>query len=74
MRLIPESKMDWIEKVLLTRLWITVDSQQDELLVFGFAKEVLQYVNSNVDKPLSPAATHAGQMARGFVFLDFPSC
>lgn len=62
-RLIPEGRNDWMEKVLLTRLWITADSQQDDALVFDSAKEILGYYNVNVDKPLSAAATHAAQMA-----------
>ena len=54
--------MEWIEKALLTRLWITVESNQDDTTAFESVKGVLQYFHANVNKPLNPPAAHATQM------------
>ena len=58
LRVLPEDKDEWIEKILVTRLYMTVSRRDsgDALMVLD---ELFSYIVSNIKQPVSSAATVA---------------
>ncbi|KAI9856788.1 MAG: hypothetical protein M1824_005259 [Vezdaea acicularis] len=62
-RLFESENDDWIEKVFVTRLWMTVSATETS----GNTQSLVALVNelsSKLQKPLSASATHASQIVR----------
>ncbi|TAQ83981.1 hypothetical protein B7494_g7694 [Chlorociboria aeruginascens] len=58
LRVLHADKDEWIEKVLITRLWMTV-GQRDGSDSIAAVEQVLSTIMANVQRPVSPAATLA---------------
>lgn len=58
LRVLPESKEEWIEKVLITRLYMTV-GQRDSDDVLLLLEKLFSVIVESVKQPVSPAATLA---------------
>lgn len=59
-RVLQHERDDWIEKVLITRIWM-VTSQREGLDVIASVGDVVKIATSNIEKPLSAIAAHAAQ-------------
>jgi hypothetical protein len=54
---------DWIEKTFVTRLWVTVQDQSlQEEVSLPSLQRLLDAMMKKLEKPLSPTASHAGQV------------
>lgn len=62
-RLFEDGNEEWIEKALVNRIWMSTNSR-DSPEVLKSVREVLEFVGSNMTKPLSASATHAAQTVR----------
>ncbi|KAI9697243.1 MAG: hypothetical protein M1836_004807 [Candelina mexicana] len=60
MRTFSTEKEAWVEKVLITRLWISTNSS-DNNNVLNQLYAILDSIASNIKEPLSAHATHAAQ-------------
>lgn len=60
-RLFQSEKEEWIETVLINRIWMAT-SQRDGDDVLSSVHKSLAIVSSNLTKPISPSATFAAQM------------
>lgn len=60
MRLFREEKQIWIEKVVITRIWVGTSNNSAEYPIEKI-HEFLDSVLANSKVPLSPSATHAAQ-------------
>ena len=58
LRVLPEDKEDWIEKILITRLYMTI-RQSDSLDALMSLEELFSYIIANIKQPISSAATLA---------------
>lgn len=65
LRILPDRKPEWAEKVIITRLWAATnhDEASDALKVFG---ELLSMVLDGLAEPFSPAAGLAAQTVCSF--------
>ena len=63
LRLFREEKESWIEKAVITRVWICCTTRMAEETP-GKLQELLETVTRNLKAPLSPQATHAAQTVR----------
>jgi len=57
-RVLPEEKENWIEKVIITRVWLTL-RLSDDLAVITSLTAFLVVVSANIKKPVAPAASLA---------------
>jgi hypothetical protein len=71
-RLFREEKEAWIEKAVITRLWITSSSSIAEGTL-NQLREFLDEVLQNAKTPLSAQATHAAQTVSSSFLLTFES-
>jgi hypothetical protein len=61
LRLFREENQVWVEKAVITRIWIgTTNSSTDKIL--DQLQELLDTVSRNLRAPLSAPATHAAQV------------
>lgn len=60
-RLFEAEREDWVEKVLVTRIWMATAQREGQDVVTSVEK-ALTTVASNVEKPLSTLAAHAAQI------------
>lgn len=60
LRILQAERTDWIEKVIITRIWI-ITNQKDVPETLVLLEEVLSTVSGNLAQPFSPAATLAAQ-------------
>lgn len=58
-------KEDWIEKVVVTRLWITVSQRESEDSLLALS-ELLSMIASTLTQPLRAGAAHAAHTVRPF--------
>ena len=65
LRILPEDKEEWVEKVLITRLYMTV-SQRDSIDAWVSLEELFSFIVANMRQPISSAATLAAHTV-GFV-------
>lgn len=63
LRLLEDGKEEWIEKTIITRLWI-LTSQHDSMDILHALHKTLSNMASNLKHPLRAAAAHAGHMVR----------
>ncbi len=58
LRVLKQEKDEWIEKVLITRLWMATEQResQESLILL---QDLLSVISDNLIKPVSPAATLA---------------
>jgi hypothetical protein len=64
LRILREERDEYIEKVLITRLWITLSQREcPEALVS--LHELFSLIVANIKKPISSAATHGAHTVRG---------
>lgn len=59
-RVLQHERDDWIEKVLITRIWMGTCQREDPNVIASVG-EVLKIATSNIEKPLSALAAHAAQ-------------
>ncbi|TVY21229.1 hypothetical protein LARI1_G000647 [Lachnellula arida] len=62
LRILKMDKEDWVEKVLVTRLWISV-TQRDSPEALSSLKEFFTMIASNVNQPIGATATVAAHTA-----------
>ena len=60
LRILPEEKEEWVEKILVTRLHMTV-GQRDSVDALMSLEELFSFIVSNTKQPISPAGTLASQ-------------
>ena len=58
LRILPEDKEEWVEKVLITRLYMTI-GQRDNIDVLTSLEELFSFIVANMRQPISSAATLA---------------
>jgi hypothetical protein len=58
LRVLPEDKDEWVEKILITRLYMTV-GQRDSTDTLKVLEELFSFIVSNIKCPLSSTATLA---------------
>ena len=58
LRVLPEDEEEWIEKIIVTRVYMTI-SQKDSLDALVALEKLLSYIVSNIKQPVSSAATLA---------------
>lgn len=58
MRLFSDKHVEWVEKAVITRLWISVKSREDAV---GSIYNLLDMVLQGLGQPLRASATHAAQ-------------
>jgi hypothetical protein len=63
LRILQAERADWVEKVIITRLWI-ITNQRDVPETLVLLEEVLSTVSENLAQPFSPGATLAAQTVR----------
>ncbi|KAI9651758.1 MAG: hypothetical protein M1831_007602 [Alyxoria varia] len=56
-----ERSTEWIEKVVIMRLWILTDSDKDHDSMLKLSQELVESVYGVIIKPLSTAGAHAAQ-------------
>ena len=64
LRILREERENFIEKVLITRIWITV-SQRETVESIAVLQELFAMIVSNIKKPISSAATHGAHTVCG---------
>jgi len=64
LRILREEGEEYIERVLITRLWITV-SQRESPDALASLQELFTLIVTNTNKPISSAATHGAHTVRG---------
>ncbi|KAL1391665.1 meiosis protein SPO22/ZIP4 like-domain-containing protein [Phyllosticta capitalensis] len=57
-RLFEQENKSWIEKAIMTRIWVTVESNQPDTKALS---ELLDHANQYMGEPLTAPATHASQ-------------
>lgn len=65
LRILREERGDYIEKVLITRLWITLN-QIESAEALGSLQELFSFIVNNIRKPISSGATHGAHTVCGF--------
>lgn len=65
LRLLDQEKNEWLEKVIITRLWIMV-KQQENVDALQALDKLLSLLVANVTHPLRSAAAHAAHTVRSF--------
>ena len=68
LRVLPEDKEEWIEKVLITRLYLTM-SHGDSDDALNVLLKLFSFIVSNIKQPISSAATLAAHTV-GILFLN----
>jgi hypothetical protein len=63
LRILKEEREEYIEKVLITRLWITVN-QRESPKALASLQELFTFIATNTTKPISSAATHGAHTVR----------
>jgi tetratricopeptide (TPR) repeat protein len=64
LRILREEREEYIEKVLITRLWITLN-QRESLEALASLHELFSLIVDNIKKPISSAATHGAHTVSG---------
>ena len=64
LRILREEREEYVEKVLITRLWITI-SQKEWPEAIVSLHELFSLIMANVKKPISSAAAHGAHTVRG---------
>jgi hypothetical protein len=67
-RLFREENQSWVEKVVITRVWVSTASATDN--VIEQLRETFDMVLSNAQASLSAPATHAAQTVRDAKFVS----
>jgi hypothetical protein len=65
LRILEGERPEWIEKAIITRLWITV-SQRDSAESLVALDDLLSTISTKTQQPLGPAAAHAAHTVRLF--------
>jgi hypothetical protein len=63
LRILREEREEYIEKILITRIWITV-SQRESPEAVGLLHELFSLIMENIKNPISSAATHGAHTVR----------
>jgi hypothetical protein len=70
LRVLEQEKEEWLEKVIITRIWITVN-QKDSADTLSTLINSLSSIVSEVPHPLRPAAAHAAHTVGSSLFAKF---